>query len=143
MGGQVIIDTKTIPTHWKGVPLGIDERSNEPRNLGSYLIQALCESNLAGVAAGGVILRSTPDELLERYTLTRAIERSEGKLTVSERQFQLLRDCVTVFFAEVASVRLIGVLDESSEFPEDENRRCGRCCVDGAEPNDSGGSSCQ
>jgi hypothetical protein len=125
-----------IPKQWNGDPVGIDDRpgqNNRPRNLRSFLLQALSEAQLGELIQGGGGRRQTepPDVLLKRSRLCARLESSDLGIELDTDEFALCETCVAALWMEGVSVKVLGALhaavgkEEASDEQEAEEAKAG------------------
>jgi hypothetical protein len=108
-----------IPKGWNGEPLGIFKKDEEdegaPRDLQSYLKEALFSAHVAGyIEVTGQPKPESSKNLLERSRLHGKLERGRSVLITTE-ELEVIQDCVAAHFLDIASVPLIGAIHASIE----------------------------
>lgn len=119
----MILQLTAIPKMWNGAPIGLDDREggdNQPRDLRSFVIQSLCEAQLGQLLPNGNRQTEPPETLLKRFRLSTKIEQADGDIEVDTEEFQLIEQCLSAHWKEVASTMLIGALHDSVGSKETE-----------------------
>ncbi len=111
----MILRLTTAPTQWNGNPTGIivDGDTRVPRELRSFILQALAEAQLAVMSPDGNRKAPDPGSLLKRFTLSTRIEHAETEVTIDTEELQLIEQCVATIFTEAVSIRVLGCIHES------------------------------
>jgi hypothetical protein len=111
------IQLRTIPILWNGTPVGVARKNEQdpgiPRDLASFLVQALSEAHTAGFLQDGQPRAEDPKVLLVRASLWRKIETAGQELEITPEELDLVQRCVAATFREPISVPLMGALHSS------------------------------
>lgn len=117
--------TNTIPNGWNGEVLGIYKKDEEdagtPRDLKSFLSEALVSAHTSGHMPTGQPKPESADVLLNRWRIRSKLD-AEEVVTLTNEEFTLIQTCVASHFLEVASVPIIGTIHASIE-PEKEEEK--------------------
>jgi len=118
------IELRSIPKTWAGTPAGVvkmgEEEPGRPRELASFLLQALDEAHTTGFLSTGQPRAEEPEVLLLRSMLSHRIAQSNGAVELSPPELELLRRCIAACFRESVSVPVLGQLDASIEREQPE-----------------------
>jgi hypothetical protein len=109
----MILQLTSIPKQWDGKPVGKDDGpggDDEPRDLRSFLIQALNQAAMGAELPTGQRKNEGPEPLLKRFRLSMKIEEAGDEVELDTEDFQLCEQCIAALFITGVSVRLLGAL---------------------------------